>query len=59
MASRAAVRRGPVWIYSHDEDQAAADPGRAPAVPVMRGKCGFFGAAAAVFPLLSCLRGKA
>lgn len=37
-------------VHLYDAEQAAAEPGRAPAVPVMRGKCGFFGTAAAVFP---------
>ena len=40
-------------------EQAAAEPGRAPAVPVMRGKCGFFGTAAAVFPSFVLSAGKA
>ena len=58
MASRAAVRRGPVWIYSHDEDQAAADPAGHPPFRSCRGKCGFFGAASAVFHSLILSAGE-
>jgi len=50
---------GRAGVHPYDAEQAAADPGRAPAVPVMRGKCGFFGAAAAVFPSFVLPAGKA
>ena len=46
-------------VHLYDAEQAAAEPGRTPAVPVMRGKCGFFGAAAAVFPSFVLSAGKA
>ena len=46
-------------VHLYDAEQAAADPDRAPAVPVMREKCGFFGAAAAVFPSFVLSAGKA
>lgn len=49
------------WAGGHlyDAGQAAAEPGRVPAVPVMRGKYGFFGTAAAVFPSFVLSAGKA
>lgn len=46
-------------VHLYDAEQAAAEPGRVPAVPVMRGKCGFFGTAAAVFPSFVLSAGKA
>ena len=50
---------GGAGVHLYDAEQAAAEPGRAPAVPVMRGKCGFFGTAAAVFPSFVLSAGKA
>ena len=46
-------------IFAGSAGQAAAEPGRVPAVPVMRGKYGFFGTAAAVFPSFVLSAGKA
>ena len=50
---------GRAGVHLYDAEQAAAEPGRVPAVPVMRGKCGFFGTAAAVFPSFVLSAGKA
>ena len=50
---------GRAGVHPYDAEQAAADPGRAPAVPVMRGKMRLFRRCRLVFPSFVLSAGKA